>query len=84
MSNKVTRDILIERRQPHQEKNLWHQLTLSQRFSASSLSNSGYHLAFIRCSKGRSFAVLIKGSYCTTIADDGDINTKPIIHVRNL
>jgi len=84
MSDKVTRDILIERRQPQQDKNLWHQLTLSQRFSASSLINSGYHLSFIRCSQGQSVAVLIKGGYCTTIADHGDINTKPIIHVRTL
>jgi hypothetical protein len=84
MSTNETRDRLIERRQLDQDKNLWHQLTWSQRFSASSLTNSGYHLSFIRRSKGRSFAVLIKGGYCTTITDDGDINTTPIIHVRTL
>ncbi|MFT5528857.1 MAG: hypothetical protein ACI9C0_000516 [Alteromonadaceae bacterium] len=78
----VTRDILIERRKLKSNKKLWSHLTLSQRFSASSLTNFGYHLSFIRSSEGRSFAVLIKDGYCTTVADDGDINTNPIIHVR--
>jgi len=82
MSAKESRDMLIERRQPAANENLWQQLTLSQRFSASSLTNFGYHLSFIRSSEAGSFAVLTKGGYCTTVADNGDINTNPVIHVR--
>ncbi len=83
MSAKESRDILIERRQQSLDENLWQQLTLSQRFSASSLTNFGYHLSFIRSSEAGSYAVLIKGGYCTTISDDGNINTNPIIHIRS-
>lgn len=82
MRVKESGDMLIERRQHKVNEKLWQQLTLSQCFSAKSLTNLGYHLTFIRSSEAGSFAVLIKGGYCTTVADNGDIDTKPVINVR--
>ena len=83
MSTNNHRDSLIERRQQNIDEDLWQQLTLSQRFSASSLTNFGYQLTFIRSCESGSLAVLVKDGYCTTIADNGDISTNPILHIRS-
>jgi len=83
MSTENQRDDLIERRQQDIEQDLWQKLTLSQRFSASSLTNFGYQLTFIRSCESGSLAVLVKDGYCTTISDNGDINTNPILHIRS-
>ena len=83
MSTEKKRDVLIERRQHDTDPDLWHKLTLAQRFSASSLTNFGYHLTFIRSCEAGSFAVLIKNGYCTTISDNGDIDTNPVLHIRS-
>ena len=83
MENEGRRDILIERRQPSVEENpWWDRLTLAQKFSASSLARYGYNLAFVRSSEAGSLAVLLCDGNCTTISDDGDINTNPNIHIR--
>lgn len=82
MSAIDSRDMLIERRELNADENLWQKLTLSQHFSASSLTNFGYQLSFIRSSEAGSLAVLTKDCYCTTVADNGEINSSPVIHVR--
>ena len=84
MNKQCDRDQLIERRQDEgKNQDWWQQLTLSQKFSANSLTNYGYELAFIRQSEAGSVAVLIKQEFFTTIADDGAIDTRPNLHLRS-
>lgn len=77
------RESLLERRHNSTEKNtLWDKLTLSQKFAASSLTQFGYDLAYIRNSHEGSLAILLCDDNTATISDDGDINTSPKITVR--
>ncbi|REL28611.1 hypothetical protein DXX93_19935 [Thalassotalea euphylliae] len=78
------REMLLERRQHDQiQARLWEQLTLAQKFAASSLTQFGYDLTFIRSSGNGSLAILLCDGKIATIAWDGEIDTDPEIHIRN-
>ena len=80
----VEREVLLERRQYTPEQaNLWDKLSLAQKFAASSLTQFGYDLAFIRNSNAGSLAVLLCDNNAATITDDGEINTSPDIVIRH-
>jgi len=65
------------------QPDLWNQLSLSQKFSAQSLSNYGYDLAFIRNKNtSNSTAIFLCGDNIATIDYEGEINTNPAIAVR--
>ena len=74
---------LIERRsEPPENSVWWSQLSLAQKFSASSLGKFGYELQFIRNNNGASLAVLTCNGGIATISQDGEINTSPNIKIR--
>lgn len=74
---------LVERRgEPPEHSVWWSHLSLAQKFSASSLGKFGYELQFVRNNNGSSLAVLICNGGVATIAEDGEINTSPNIHIR--
>ncbi len=80
----MQRDRLIERRDESQKETLlWSKLTLAQKFSASSLTKYGYELVFIRSSDAGNVAVLLCNGRSSTISEDGEINTNPMIKVRD-
>ncbi|WP_448565728.1 hypothetical protein [Thalassotalea ganghwensis] len=80
----MDREVLLERRHYTPEQaTLWDKLSLAQKFAASSLTQFGYDLAFIRNSSAGSLAVLLCESNCATITDDGEINTNPEITIRD-
>jgi len=58
---------------------LWNKLSVSQKFSTSSLTGFGYDLKFIRDEK---IAVLTCDDNIATIDEDGFINTSPNIAIR--
>ncbi len=75
---------MLERRTDSPEQSLWwSKLSLAQKFSASSLGKFGYELLFIRHDNGKSIAVLNCSNGIAVISDDGDIDTKPNIHIRH-
>ena len=77
------REVLLERRHHDQiQSTLWEQLTLAQKFAASSLTQFGYDLAFIRSSNIGNMAVLLCEGKAATITTDGEINTAPQINIR--
>lgn len=79
----MEREMLLERRQNSSEQSqLWDKLTLAQKFSASSLTQYGYDLAFIRTSRAGSLAILLSDGNAATILDDGKIDTSPDIYIR--
>ncbi|GHF77167.1 hypothetical protein [Thalassotalea marina] len=83
MAQQRQRDPLIERRHfdaAHQD--LWSELTLAQKFSASSLLKYGYELAFIRHSSKGNVAFMTFESNVTTIDIDGALDTLPDIKLR--
>jgi hypothetical protein len=83
MEQNSLRDPLIERRMsPNDFNELWSNLTLAQKFSASSLAKYGYELAFIRCASKENIAVMLLDGYVTTINCDGNIDTTPEIKIR--
>ena len=77
------RDPLIERRSSQNNfDELWSNLTLAQKFAASSLTKYGYELTYIRCSTVGNVAFMTVGDSIATIEMDGEINTNPNIDVR--
>lgn len=79
----LERELLLERRQASvEEESLWDKLSLAQKFAASSLTQFGYDLAFIRSSSNGNVAVLLCENNAATIADDGEIDTAPGIDIR--
>lgn len=77
------REVLLERRHYTTEQStLWDKLSLAQKFAASSLTQFGYDLAFIRNSSAGSLAVLLCDNNTATISNDGEIDTSPGIIVR--
>ena len=79
----LARETLLERRHHSPEKSLlWDKLTLAQKFAASSLSQFGYNLAFLRCSRDGNLAILLCNQEAATITAEGDIDTKPQIIIR--
>jgi hypothetical protein len=76
--------IILERRKLSSDKSmLWDQLSLAQKFSASSLGQFGYELSFVRTEKGHSVAVLTCNSGVAIITEDGEIDTSPNIELRD-
>jgi hypothetical protein len=68
--------------EPPEQSIWWEQLSLAQKFSASSLGKFGYELNFIRHEEGHSLAVLHCNDSITVINEDGSINTHPKIDIR--
>jgi len=80
----ANREVLIERRQAtSQQSTLWEKLSLAQKFAASSLTQFGYDLAFIRNSNAGSLAILMCNGNAATISTEGEIDTAPDIIIRH-
>ena len=78
------REILLERRQyTGDQSSLWDKLSLAQKFAASSLTQFGYDLAFIRNGTQGSLAILLCDGNAATISTDGEIDTSPSITIRD-
>ena len=78
-----SREALLERRSSdYGKENLWDNLTLAQTFAASSLTQFGYDLAFIRNSSSNSLAILLCNGNPATITAEGEIDTSPQIVIR--
>lgn len=79
----ASREVLLERRQRNSEHStLWEKLSLAQKFAASSLTQFGYDLAFIRNSHTGSLAILMCNDNTATISNEGEIDTSPDIIIR--
>lgn len=80
----MQREALLERRaQNNISKNsLWDNLSLAQKFAASSLTQFGYDLTYIRNSRSGSLAILLCNGNPATISSEGEINTSPDITIR--
>lgn len=76
------RESLLERRQNNNTDDLWASLSLTQKFAASSLIQSGYEMAFIRNSHADNLAVFLHQDNMATVSSDGKINTSPNISLR--
>lgn len=84
MQATAEREVLLERRHYAPEhSSLWDKLSLAQKFAASSLTQFGYDLAFIRNSNSGSIAILLCNGNPATISDDGEIDTSPNITIRH-
>ncbi|MDT0603186.1 hypothetical protein [Thalassotalea castellviae] len=83
MAQNSLRDPLIERRSSQNNfDELWSNLTLAQKFAASSLTKYGYKLSYIRCSSAGNVAFMTVDDNVATIEIDGEINTTPSVFVR--
>jgi hypothetical protein len=79
----LEREALLERRQSVSDPStLWDKLSLAQKFAASSLTQFGYDLAYVREQQEGSMAILLCDNNAATISADGEINTAPAINVR--
>ena len=80
----LEREVLLERRQYTPEKAmLWDKLTLAQKFAASSLTQFGYDLVYIRYGNNGSLAILLCNGNAATISIEGEIDTSPNISIRS-
>jgi hypothetical protein len=78
------REVLLERRQQGiSVDTLWGKLSLAQKFAASSLSQFGYDLTYIRNSNAGNLAILLCNGNPATISSEGEIDTSPDIQIRN-
>jgi hypothetical protein len=75
---------LAERREPTAGDfdDLWEELTLAQKFAASSLTQFGYRLNFIRDFSDTHIAILTCNDNVAVITKGGEINTHPNIQIR--
>jgi hypothetical protein len=80
--NLNVKPIKERRTEPPEQSVLWQQLSLAQKFSASSLGKFGYELTFIRREGGFSIAVLTCDDDIAVVYDDGDIETSAEIKIR--
>jgi hypothetical protein len=79
----LEREVLLERRQyTPEETSLWDKLSLAQKFSASSMTQFGYDLSFIRNSNSGSLAILQCNGKTATINGEGEVNSTPSITIR--
>jgi len=77
------REALLERRvSVHEQSTLWDKLSLAQKFAASSLTQFGYDLAYVREQQDGNTAILLCDNNTATISSDGEINTAPAIKIR--
>ena len=74
--------ILESRKEVQDLSIMWDQLSLAQKFSASSLGKFGYELIFIRTSDNDKIAILQCNDGLAVISTDGDIDTSPDITIR--
>ena len=73
----------VERRNKSPEaSSLWDELSLAQKFSASSIGKFGYELVCIRMVEGYKIAILECNGGVATITEDGEINTSADITLR--
>ncbi|WP_057832938.1 hypothetical protein [Colwellia sp. TT2012] len=86
MAVAMRREDLLERRQnmPSDADDLWEELTLAQKFAASSLTQFGYQLNFIRDLHDKHIAVLTCNENIAVISKGGEINTHPNIQIRHV
>jgi hypothetical protein len=78
------REALLERRQRSlAPETLWNKLSLAQKFAASSLTQFGYDLTYIRNSNEDSLAILLCNDNAATISSEGEIDTSPDIIIRS-
>lgn len=61
---------------------LWNKLSVTQKYSARSLSNFGYDLTFIRNNNSENIAILLCGENIATVNEEGDIDTSANITLR--
>jgi len=79
----LERETLLERRQQAlASETLWNKLSLAQKFAASSLTQFGYDLSFIRHSGTGSLAILLCNGNAATISSEGEIDTSPELVIR--
>ncbi len=85
MQAAAQRETLLERRQQDNINmdSLWEKLSLAQKFAASSLTQFGYKLAYIRTSKVGDLAILICNDNAATISSEGEIDTFPSVEIRS-
>ncbi len=85
MQATVQREVLLERRQQNNivAETLWNKLSLAQKFAASSLTQFGYDLTYIRNSNTGNLAILLCNGNAATISSEGEINTSPDIVIRD-
>ncbi len=79
------RETLLERRVQNNVATsaLWHKLSLAQKFAASSLTQFGYDLTYIRNSQTGNLAILLCNGNAATISLEGEIDTSPDIVIRS-
>lgn len=84
MQTSVQRETLLERRAHASDETstLWAKLSLAQKFAASSLSQFGYDLVYIRYGNNGSLAILLCNGNAATISIEGEIDTSPNISIR--
>ncbi len=84
MAVAMQREALSERRQEklNNTDKLWQDLTLAQKFAASSLMQFGYKLSFIRDYHNTHIAILTCYENIAVISKVGEINTQPKINIR--
>lgn len=85
MQAAVQREALLERRAQNNvgSNTLWDKLSLAQKFAASSLTQFGYDLTYIRNSNTGSLAILLCNGNAATISIEGEIDTSPNIIIRS-
>jgi hypothetical protein len=85
MQATALRETLLERRQQNNvaTDSLWNKLSLAQKFAASSLTQFGYDLTYIRNSNTGSLAILLCNGNAATISSEGEIDTSPSIVIRS-
>jgi len=77
------RETLLERRLDNPSQgSLWNKLSLAQKFAASSLTQFGYELTYIRNSAMGDMAILLCNGNAATISGEGEIDTSPSIVIR--
>jgi hypothetical protein len=85
MQASVQREALLERRAQNDAgtDTLWNKLSLAQKFAASSLTQFGYDLTYIRNSSVGNLAILLCNDNAATISIEGEIDTSPNIVIRS-
>lgn len=80
----AVKEDMLERRTdvPIENDALWDDLTLAQKFAASSLTQFGYELNCIRDSEDTHIAILSCNESVAVISKGGDINTSSDIRIR--
>lgn len=85
MASSMQKEDSLERRNEMLGDNydeLWEELTLAQKFAASSLTQFGYELNWIRDSYATHVAILSCNENVAVISKGGEINTEPNISIR--